>query len=936
MRLILLLAILLLPVATYAESINVKEKYAAQVYGYRIEGGTDHRRFIPLYGRPIFTFGATYYVRPDGSSNCSGLVDAPYTGSGTNQPCAFSNLQQAINIVPRGSVIALAAGSTQTGNFNLIDKGPCAGAESEFITITTSDPSSIPSALTGYPQFDVRITSQMAARMPTVRTPNAYPAFWVNPKAACYRLEGLNITSTIGANTIRLIGNGEAGVRSPADYPSYLQFIRNWLHPGEEDGSPLTATTLNRSAENTFYLEAAHVIMRQNAMQGFVRKYPDGTVAATSNLLAGAFGEDYLIENNLMEAQTYGVFFGGHYTGWVTQGATVSGCNANSCIFSNTTGLTVGKALSIGVYKVEMGGQSVFYYGSAFVKSVAGNVVTFEKPLCNSNNTGGNGNACRPFDSNNLAQIPADGNPAQWEGLQVNNIKIRRNLFRHRQEWANLIGYCGGKGYLELKSGQDIWFDGNIFEGCDGFTITARNQGGGTPWNDLDRLKFTNNYLRNGNNNINAVLSDGGNLTNPSRDVLFHNNLGVGLYLNPGSTDGYASTNFSGGVNVAVTHNTNLHGNYRDFVSFAPNVMSGLVMKDNILRAAPNGCYDYSSGAEVGALIPVCWPGADVRNNVLMSIDRWRPDEIAHWWTNHFPNNKVVTSITAVGWTAPDAGLTAAGNYQLAANSPFKGTASDGKDPGYIHSELVTALGFDPNSGQPAPSPLPSVSPSPIPSPTIQPSPSPQPTATPSPAPTPTPGNTVDIQGYVWAKIDGVDTRISGAVVSASSFSIQSGSDGLFGLSGIPVGATITTTKAGYSFPSVTVTTTQPDQLYFINGNAVITQPSPSPSATPLPSVSPVPSPTIQPTPEPSPSVPVPSPSPSAPIPEPSPSPVPPQPSPSPVPTPIIREASNDAWPSNKAQQDILWQRLVSEGWQGCVVSTSSSGSRIRCWRVKQ
>lgn len=32
----------------------------------------------------------TYYVRPDGGSadQCTGLVDAPYPGSGTDQPCA--------------------------------------------------------------------------------------------------------------------------------------------------------------------------------------------------------------------------------------------------------------------------------------------------------------------------------------------------------------------------------------------------------------------------------------------------------------------------------------------------------------------------------------------------------------------------------------------------------------------------------------------------------------------------------------------------------------------------------------------------------------------------------------------------------------------------------------------------------------------------------
>ena len=38
-------------------------------------------------------YGATYYVRLDGGTldQCTGLTDAPYSGSGSNQDCAFSH-----------------------------------------------------------------------------------------------------------------------------------------------------------------------------------------------------------------------------------------------------------------------------------------------------------------------------------------------------------------------------------------------------------------------------------------------------------------------------------------------------------------------------------------------------------------------------------------------------------------------------------------------------------------------------------------------------------------------------------------------------------------------------------------------------------------------------------------------------------------------------
>lgn len=37
--------------------------------------------------------GTVYYVRPDGgtSTQCTGLIDAPYSGTGSAQPCALSH-----------------------------------------------------------------------------------------------------------------------------------------------------------------------------------------------------------------------------------------------------------------------------------------------------------------------------------------------------------------------------------------------------------------------------------------------------------------------------------------------------------------------------------------------------------------------------------------------------------------------------------------------------------------------------------------------------------------------------------------------------------------------------------------------------------------------------------------------------------------------------
>jgi hypothetical protein len=65
---------------------------------------------------------SVYYVRPDGGNaeQCTGLVDAPYPGNGTGQPCAWNHPFQALppDGTPRiagGDTLLIAAGEYQMG-----------------------------------------------------------------------------------------------------------------------------------------------------------------------------------------------------------------------------------------------------------------------------------------------------------------------------------------------------------------------------------------------------------------------------------------------------------------------------------------------------------------------------------------------------------------------------------------------------------------------------------------------------------------------------------------------------------------------------------------------------------------------------------------------------------------------------------------------------
>lgn len=774
---------------------------------------------------------------------------------------AGGNLQAAINTVPCGGTILLEPGATYAGVFNLIAK-PCIGPD--YVTITTSDPSGIPAALLNYPHSDTRITTAMAARMPKVvaNHPLGYPAFWINKNAKYWRIKGLNITGLPGLNIIRLIGMGEDDPRGRAEYPDHIDIEQNWIHPAEETGEPLSAANIKRGAQNGIYLEGTNIRIRQNAIQGFVGRDASGGTLTSAGHLMTTWADNVLVENNLIEAWTYAVFYGGGSKAIADPNATatVTNCNSTSCTFSNTAGLVVGKPLAVLVY-THTDSIGIFreVWGSALVASVNGSTVNFQKPLCNSDNTGGNGNVCKPFDSNNLRQLPADGAQARWEGYQNQNVLVRRNILAHRPEWAaQMNSGCGGKGYLELKSCHNCTFDANIFKGCTGPTITTRNQGGPDPWLDLDNLLFSNNWFQNANSAFTAYLMDGGNHTERSKNVRFINNLVVGEYADPNEFNWFRviSNNFSGGDGVILDHNTIMIGSSRNFISFSPATMNRLSITNSIIRVGPNQCFDYTSGEERGMPITTCWPNATVAKNVFVNVDGMAAADITHHWLQHYPDNSVV-SLAGVGFTAAPPSLDASGNYRLRADSPFKGKASDGKDPG-VDIDAMNAAIFG-TSPPPLPTPTASPTATPVATPTPQPTPVGSPTPLPTPTATPAVPGTVSI---VRVLVREGENPVAGATVSVGGQSMSSrDGDGYawFDQKPTALNATITVTKEGYDFPQATVVEGTVEQLYFIVGRRV-TQPSPSP--TPLPS--PVPSPTIQPSPTPTP-VPTPQPSPTPP-----------------------------------------------------------------------
>lgn len=663
------------------------------------------------------------------------------------------DLQAALNSAKFGDTIHLAAGATfkTSVGFNLGDKGtPTSTARDcgdERIMLTTSDSTSTPAALSNYPAQKVVITTAMAARMPKIVTTSGSPAIWINPKAKCWVIDGLDITSEVGSNTVRLVGLGEREPTDISEWPDRIKFQYDYVHPPEETGAPATNTSLNRSAENAFYLEGTRLDFLHLGIFGFLRRSPDGTRAASSALLMSTYTDDVNFLYNYAQAWTYTIFAGGGGKGIASADGvgTVSNCTALSCVFSSTKGITIGKAVAIRVYTyLDNNGITREAWGTMRVAGIDGSTVKFESPLCWSGNDVPNDNQCLPFKSTAPQQIPSDGSPARWDGYQIQNVSVMHNIIDHPREWGPLMGNnCGGKGYYELKSAKNVKIEGNIFEGCTGPTITNRNQAGADPWNDLDGLSVSFNWYKDGNAPFTGYFNDTRNLTDKSKNIRYHNNLVERVYVNDDSNAYYQviANQMSGGDNVSVTHNTVLVGKYRAFTSFAdkPNRLEGFVNKDNIYLAAPNVCFTDSAGI-ASAPITSCWPNAEVRRNGLIKVPDWTEEDIKASWTTPYPDNILVASLAAAGFTNPDLSGTSLDNYKLLSTSPFFKQASDGTDLGADIEALKSAI-F--GSGPVAlPSPTASSSPSPVVSPTSTPSATATPTATGTPAPSPTPSPT--------------------------------------------------------------------------------------------------------------------------------------------------------------------------------------------------
>jgi hypothetical protein len=258
--------------------------------------------------------------------------------------------------------------------------------------------------------------------------------------------------------------------------------------------------------------------------------------------------------------------------------------------------------------------------------------------------------------------------------LTPSDIEVRRNHFTRPVSWK---GVWTVKNLFELKHAQRVLVEGNVFENHwadaqNGSAIVWKsvNQDGAAPWSVTRDVTFRHNRLRNVGGGIALATRPEAHPAVPASRVKIADN--VFDNVNVGAFTGYGALFMllGGPADVTIEHNTALHAGAANtaVVMDATRQMARFVFRDNIITRAQYGVFGTDQGEGLGALTFYAAPGFKFERNVLIG-----PDNGAVYPAN----NSFPTTIGAVGFV--DA---TAGNYRLAAGSPYKKAGSDGRDPG--------------------------------------------------------------------------------------------------------------------------------------------------------------------------------------------------------------------------------------------------------------
>ncbi len=265
--------------------------------------------------------------------------------------------------------------------------------------------------------------------------------------------------------------------------------------------------------------------------------------------------------------------------------------------------------------------------------------------------------------------------------LVPSDMEIRRNHITKKTSWK---GVWLVKNLVELKNAQRVLIEGNILEnnwqdgqGGSAVVLKTVNQSGSCTWCVTGDVTIRGNLIRN----VGSGFNIGGSPDNSYADIharrlTITDNIMLGIN---------ASTTFNGdgrGVNFAgdPSYVTFVHNTIIDPTSVAASYgplgssMTGISIRDNMIGG---GAYGVKGDSRAGgtSTLDTYMPGGTFAGNVVSLTSA----------TGYPAGNFYPTSSSAMGFTN-----LSGGNVSLASTSPYKGKATDGRDPGADYNAVMS------------------------------------------------------------------------------------------------------------------------------------------------------------------------------------------------------------------------------------------------------
>jgi len=271
------------------------------------------------------------------------------------------------------------------------------------------------------------------------------------------------------------------------------------------------------------------------------------------------------------------------------------------------------------------------------------------------------------------------GSDPHITNLVPSDITIRGNHFYKNPAWKDVWTI---KNLLELKNSRRLLIENNVFENNwiaaqTGMAIIFKsaNDGGTAPWQGTTDVNFRYNIVRNSPQGLAIAAHPETNPAVHVARVRVENNLFYNIGTYNGTSYGRMLILLQDPHDLTIAHNTMIHNATLGQMMISDvsyGAARNIVMSNNVAtKGGPYGAVMYS-GARIGtaslnAFASSYWA---FDRNVVIGLD----PEFVPW---HPQSSYYAATMAAVGFANASGG-----DYSLGTASPYRGKATDGKDPG--------------------------------------------------------------------------------------------------------------------------------------------------------------------------------------------------------------------------------------------------------------